>query len=154
MLPFTPVPVTQQLLFTLLAGALLGSRLGAVSGLLYLLAAASCPILWPTRAGAHPLTGVLSGYLWSLPAAAYAAGAVVAHRKSEAPALFAIGAASAVAVYNACGVFGLLGGSDPGGMESPARTAAFWIGVQTAQAALAVLIAATASQTLQQRERK
>jgi len=58
-LPFTPVPITLQTLFVLLAGVALGWRWAAASvGLYLVLGAAGLPV---TTAGT--LTGVTAGYL-------------------------------------------------------------------------------------------
>ena len=73
-LPFTPVPFTFQPLVVLLGGALLGSRLGMTSQVLYLaLGLAGLPVfaVAPTLpSGAARLIGPTAGYLLSYPFAA------------------------------------------------------------------------------------
>ena len=74
-LPFTPVPITGQTFAVLLTGALLGSRLGAWSLLLYLAeGAAGLPVFALGRSGLVTLLGPTAGYLIAFPAAAFAAG--------------------------------------------------------------------------------
>jgi biotin transport system substrate-specific component len=77
-LPFTAVPFTLTPLVVILAGAVLGSRLGAVSQMAYLAAGivglqvfAPSAILPP---GAGRLLGPTGGYLLAYPMAAFAAG--------------------------------------------------------------------------------
>jgi biotin transport system substrate-specific component len=75
-LPWTPVPVTGQTFVVLLAGALLGSRLGALAMIAYLIEGASgLPFF---RAGGGGLTYLLvsptTGYLLSYPLAAFVVG--------------------------------------------------------------------------------
>lgn len=74
-LPFTPVPLTGQVFAVLLAGALLGPRLGALTMAAYLLeGAAGLPFFSGGRGGAPHLAGVTAGYLWAYPAAAFVTG--------------------------------------------------------------------------------
>ena len=152
-LAFTPVPMTQQLLFALLAGVLLGSRLGCVSATLYLLAAtiAGGP-LWPAGMGSTALTGPFGGYLWSLPATAYLAGFVVERLRMESAASFAIGVTAGIGAYEAIGCLRLLGAGDLGVGEAVVKGAGFLIGQHAAHGALAVLIGSSTSAALHARE--
>src|SRR3970040_2835118 len=77
-LPFTPVPFTLQPMVVLLGGAVLGSRLGMASQVLYLLAGlaglpvfAASPVL---PQGALRLLRPTGGYLLAYPIAAVIAG--------------------------------------------------------------------------------
>ncbi len=77
-LPFTLVPFTLQPMVVLLGGAVLGSRLGMASQVVYLLAGlaglpvfAASPLL---PQGALRLLGPTGGYLLSYPLAAFVAG--------------------------------------------------------------------------------
>jgi len=75
-LPGTPVPFTFQPMLVLLAGALLGARLGAASQLLYLgMGVAGLPV-FAAGGGAAYLMGPTGGYLMAFPLAAYAVGAL------------------------------------------------------------------------------
>ncbi|NUC71092.1 biotin transporter BioY [Haloterrigena sp. SYSU A558-1] len=81
--PFSPAPITLQVLFVFLAGLVLGPVWGAVSMLLYLTAgAAGLPVFSGMEAGFGPLVGNTAGYLWSYPLAAALIGAVV-HRGTD-----------------------------------------------------------------------
>lgn len=75
-IPIGPIPITGQTFAVLLTGALLGSRLGAMAMIAYLIEGASG---LPFFAGAHfglaHLLGPSGGYLVAFPAAAYITGA-------------------------------------------------------------------------------
>ncbi|MFC2030899.1 biotin transporter BioY [Chloroflexota bacterium] len=74
-LPFSPVPITGQTLTVLLVGASLGSRLGGLSLLLYLMAGlARLPVFAGGMGGPLVLLGPTGGYLIGFVAAAYLAG--------------------------------------------------------------------------------
>ena len=62
---FTPVPLTLQTFFVLLAGAFLGTRLGALSQLGYMLiGVAGIPVFSGAQAGLFYLFGPTGGYLF------------------------------------------------------------------------------------------
>lgn len=74
-LPFTPVPVTLQVLAALLSGLVLGSRLGAASQLLYLgIGFAGVPVFAGNTGGFAIVAGPTGGYLLGFIFGAYAAG--------------------------------------------------------------------------------
>lgn len=75
-LPWTPVPLTGQTFAVLLTGALLGSRLGALAMLAYLIEGASgLPFFAAGGSGLQRLLlSPTSGYLLSYPAAAFVVG--------------------------------------------------------------------------------
>lgn len=76
-LPWTAVPMTLQPLFVILAGALLGPRLGALSmGAYVVVGAMGAPVFAGGGAGLPWLMGPTGGYLLAAPAAAFVAGAV------------------------------------------------------------------------------
>lgn len=76
-LPFTPVPMTLQTAFVVLAGALLGPRLGAASQLAYLaMGVAGLPVFYGGTFGLAHLLGPTGGYLLAFPVTAYVAGLV------------------------------------------------------------------------------
>jgi len=76
-LPFTPVPVTGQVFCVLLAGAVLGARLGFVSQVEYLAAGAAGLPIFAHGDGPTALLGPTGGYLVGFPLAALAVGALV-----------------------------------------------------------------------------
>ncbi|MCA1816565.1 MAG: biotin transporter BioY [Acidobacteria bacterium] len=75
-LPFSPIPVTMQTFVVLLAGALLGSRLGAITLAAYVVeGAAGLPVFSLGRGGlAYVLLTPATGYILSYPLAAFATG--------------------------------------------------------------------------------
>ena len=76
-LPFTPVPVTLQVLGVYLAASLLGPIYGALSCLIYvMLGAVGLPVFAGATSGVGVLLGPLGGYLVSCPVAALAAGSI------------------------------------------------------------------------------
>src|ERR1043166_7874867 len=79
-IPVGAVPYTGQTFIVLLAGALLGSRLGAISVVVYLLEGAiGLPFFSGGHGGLVHLLGPTGGYLIAFPAAAFTTGALPAH---------------------------------------------------------------------------
>lgn len=77
-LPFTPVPITMQTMGVMLAGSLLGARLGGLSMIiLILLAAVGAPVLSGGSGGLAHLIGPTGGYILSWPLAAFTIGFLV-----------------------------------------------------------------------------
>lgn len=77
-LPFSPVPVTFQTFVVLAAGAVLGSRLGALSVLVYLTEGMiGLPFFAKGATGIAYLRGVTGGYLLGFVAAAFIVGLLV-----------------------------------------------------------------------------
>ena len=75
-IPMGSVPITGQTFVVLLAGALLGSRLGAMAMIAYLIEGASgLPFFAGGAAGIAHLMGQSGGYLIAFPAAAFITGA-------------------------------------------------------------------------------
>jgi biotin transport system substrate-specific component len=102
-LPGTPVPITLQTLFVVLAGVVLGPRLGALSVAGYvLLGAAGAPVFAGGGAGLPWLLGPTGGYLLAAPAAAFIAGWVAGPGRSAPRTL--TGLASGVLTMYAGGV--------------------------------------------------
>jgi biotin transport system substrate-specific component len=74
-LPVTPVPLTMQTFAVLLTGALLGSRLGALALVAYLVEGASgLPFFRSGAGGFQHVLGPTGGYLLAFPAAAFVTG--------------------------------------------------------------------------------
>jgi biotin transport system substrate-specific component len=96
-LPFTPVPVTLQPLFVILAGALLGPWAGATAMAGYLaLGMGGAPVFSAGHAGLPWLLGPTGGYLIAYPAAAFVVGVLVG--ESRAALRVGLGLAAGVAV--------------------------------------------------------
>lgn len=90
-LPFTPVPVTLQTFFVLLAGAYLGAGAGASSQLLYVvLGAAGAPIFAGAACWLPALFGPTGGYLLGFAAAAFAIGTLKRFCEGSIPRLLAL----------------------------------------------------------------
>jgi biotin transport system substrate-specific component len=107
-LPFTPVPFTLQPMVVLLGGAALGSRLGMMSQVLYLLAgAAGLPVFAASAAlpqGFGRLLGPTGGYLLSYPLAAWVTGWLAEHRFDRRYVTSVLAMAAGLAIVFAGGV--------------------------------------------------
>jgi biotin transport system substrate-specific component len=89
-LSFTPVPVTMQTLFVVLAGVTLGARDGFYAMLAYVsLGFAGAPVFAGFSCGPAVLFGPTGGYLVSFPAAALVAGYISARLGGSRLAVFA-----------------------------------------------------------------
>jgi len=74
-LSFSPVPITLQTLGVLIAGGVLGARLGAMSQIIFLLLVATgMPLLSGGRGGISVFVGPSVGYLIAWPITAYCIG--------------------------------------------------------------------------------
>lgn len=79
-IPIGAVPITGQTFAVLLTGALLGSRLGAITMIVYLLEGASgLPFFSGGHGGILHLMGPTGGYLVAFPAASFITGAFAEH---------------------------------------------------------------------------
>lgn len=77
-IPTQPVPFTLQTFFVLLSGAMLGSRNGSLSQLMYLtVGAIGLPVFAGFSFGFAKLIGPTGGYLLSFPVAAFMVGYLV-----------------------------------------------------------------------------
>ena len=119
--PLTPVPMTLQTLFVVLAGALLGPRLGAASQLAYLGAGIAGLPVFTAGAGLGYLLGPTGGYLLAFPVTAFLAGLVaqgVTGRGIGALAALFVGlfAASLVILFGGAGWLGVLTGDYAGAL--------------------------------------
>jgi len=84
-IPISPVPITGQMLGVFLAGAILGSRLGVLSILTYiLLGAAGLPVFAQGRSGPAVILGPSGGYLTGFVLGTYLLGKVVERRSQPA----------------------------------------------------------------------
>ena len=79
-IPIGAIPITGQTFAVLLTGALLGSRLGAMTMIVYLIeGATSLPFFAGGHGGLLHLMGPTGGYLIAFPAAAFITGAFAEH---------------------------------------------------------------------------
>jgi biotin transporter BioY len=79
-IPIGPVPITGQTFAVLLTGALLGSRLGAMAMIVYVIEGATgLPFFYGGHGGILHLLGPTGGYLVAFPAAAFITGAFAEH---------------------------------------------------------------------------
>lgn len=101
-LPGTPVPFTLQVLAVLLAGAILGPRLGAASQALYVAVGAMGAPVFAAGGGLAYLLGPTGGYLVAFPLAAFVAGTIAGGRDAGILRLLA-GLVAGVAVIHAGG---------------------------------------------------
>jgi len=106
-LPDTPVPITLQTLFVVLAGMTLGPRLGALSMALYLLIGALGYEVFSAATSGHAVFGATFGYLvgfvLSQPVIGWLAG-----RDRGGPIGLALAALLGHAVVLSCGVLWLI----------------------------------------------
>jgi biotin transport system substrate-specific component len=97
-IPFYPVPITCQTLFTYLAVMLLGKRVGVLSQIIYLaLGLIGLPVFAAGRAGPGVLLGPTGGYLWGFVLSTYTMGYLMEQKKIKRMNDFVI-----------IGIFGLL----------------------------------------------
>ena len=96
-LPFSPVPVVLSNFFALLAGLVLGARLGATTQVVYvLLGVVGVPVFAGMRGGPQVLAGPTGGYLVGFIVAAAVAGALRGPRVSAGRAIAAAAVGAAV----------------------------------------------------------
>jgi len=100
-LPFTPVPITLQIFFTFLAGALLGKYLGALSQLVYLLlGTVGLPVFAKGSSGIGGLLGPSGGYLFGFIPAAFLVGHLLERREKPSFGLIILAmVAGLLAIY-------------------------------------------------------
>ncbi|MFL0197166.1 biotin transporter BioY [Clostridium sp. WILCCON 0269] len=76
-LPFSPVPITFQVMAVYISAIILGSRLGALSQIIYvLLGAVGIPIFVNFQGGLNVVLGPSGGYLISYPIIAFIIGKI------------------------------------------------------------------------------
>jgi len=83
-LPFTPVPITLQTFFVILAGAMLGKKLGLISQFSYLLVGIfGLPVFTGGLYGFARLMGPTGGYLLGFILAAYVVGTLLGNEQEH-----------------------------------------------------------------------
>lgn len=98
-LPFTPVPVTMQTLFVVLAGIIIGPLDAFYAMISYLaIGAAGAPVFSGFTFGPAVLLGPTGGYLLAFPAAAALSGAVARVRAGSRVVLFTAAASGLILI--------------------------------------------------------
>ncbi|NLG51787.1 MAG: biotin transporter BioY [Chloroflexi bacterium] len=109
-LPFSPVPLTLQVLVVILSGFVLGARGALVSQVLYLQAILlGAPLTAYGLAGPAAFVSPTAGYLVAFPVAAAVAGWLSHRSESRRPAWRALGGLAGLAVVYGVGVAWLSG---------------------------------------------
>jgi len=107
-IPIQPVPITFQVFFALLAGAILGAWLGALSQLIYiLLGCIGLPVFAGGSSGLGVLFGPTGGYLFGFVIGAYLIGGMVGIRQNPGYLWFLASMLLGVAVIYLFGVIQL-----------------------------------------------
>ncbi|RDI96317.1 biotin transporter BioY [Meiothermus sp. QL-1] len=91
-IPLQPVPITLQTLGVLLVGAALGSRLGFLAMVAYLLEGLVLPVFAGGATWFHPRIPFTAGYLLAFPLAAYLVGYLVERYGADRSPLRTFGA--------------------------------------------------------------
>lgn len=111
-IPFSPVPVTLQVFFVLLAGSMLKSKWGGLSMIVYtLLGIAGLPVFAGGSSGMGVLFGPTGGYITGFILAAYAIGKLSEKaEKADKSGLFinALNMSAGVLILYACGFIQLM----------------------------------------------
>lgn len=111
-LPFSPVPVTLQVFFVLLAGSMLKSKWGSLSMVVYtLLGIAGLPVFSGGSSGIGVLFGPTGGYIFGFILAAFFIGKLSEKAESVGKSGFAVNAlnmSTGILVIYALGVFQLM----------------------------------------------
>ena len=111
-MPFSPVPVTLQVFFVLLAGSMLKSKWGSLSMIVYtLLGIAGLPVFAGGSSGIGVLLGPTGGYIIGFILAAYIIGKLSEKAENTAKSRLLINAlnmSTGILIIYACGVFQLM----------------------------------------------
>jgi biotin transport system substrate-specific component len=110
--PFSPVPITLQVFFVMLAGSILKSKWGSLSMIVYtLLGIAGLPVFSGGSSGIGVLFGPTGGYIVGFVLAAYIIGKLSEKTENSSRSSWfvnAINMSAGVLVIYLCGVFQLM----------------------------------------------
>jgi biotin transport system substrate-specific component len=110
--PFSPVPVTLQVFFVLLAGSMLKSKWGSMSMIVYaLLGIAGLPVFAGGSSGLGVLLGPTGGYIFGFIIAAFVIGKLAEkseNAKKSGLAVNALNMITGILIIYALGVFQLM----------------------------------------------
>jgi biotin transport system substrate-specific component len=124
-LPFSPVPITLQVLMVIVTGLALGGRRGLAGQVGYVAAGAmGLPVFAGGTGGAAVLFGPTGGYLMAFPAAAFVAGLIGERWKRRNRAGAVAASLAAVAVIYGGGVLWLATWLRVAGAELPGTSLA------------------------------
>lgn len=100
-LPFTPVPITLQVLTVILAGLILGPRLGVLSQVEYVMAGVlGAPVFAGGKSGIVALAGPTGGYIVGFVFAAFVTGTVYrVYRRRNDWSIFLSAATGVATIY-------------------------------------------------------
>ncbi|NLG65608.1 MAG: biotin transporter BioY [Actinobacteria bacterium] len=98
-IPLGSVPFTLQVFVVLLAGMILGPRLGLLSVIAYLVLGLLAPVYAGGASGLGALLGPTGGYLWSFPVAVVMGGVLVRDSAMTLPRLLLAGVAGLLPIY-------------------------------------------------------
>jgi len=107
-IPVYPVPFTLQTLFTYLSAMLLGSKIGALSQIIYLfLGIVGLPVFAAGKAGPGILLGPTGGYLCGFVISAYVMGFLVEKKNIKKLGSFILVGIIGLIIINFCGAIQL-----------------------------------------------
>lgn len=141
-IPLGPVPFTLQILFVLLAGAMLGSKWGSISMIVYtLLGIAGLPVFSGGGSGIGVILGPTGGYIIGFTAAAFVVGFLSERSRTGNALINAICILTGVALIYSFGLSHLIVVADMSFMQ--AITVGFlpFIGADLLKVAVAAYIA-------------
>jgi biotin transport system substrate-specific component len=143
--PFTPVPITGQVLCVLLAGGVLGARLGFVSQVEDLAAGAAGLPIFAHGGGPAALLGPTGGYLVGFPLAALVVGSIAGRSRAQAGWRVLLACLCGVIVIHACGaawfaVWRAMTGSGAGLLAVLAQSLFPFVAVDAVKAAAAAAL--------------
>ena len=146
-IPFSPVPITLQVFFVLLAGSMLKSKWGSLSMIVYtLLGIAGLPVFSGGSSGLGVLLGPTGGYIVGFILAAYIIGKLSERNENTARSGILINALNmsiGVLVIYACGVFQLMMVADVGPATALTLGAIPFLPGEIVKTAVAAYIAST-----------
>jgi biotin transport system substrate-specific component len=108
-IPFSPIPISLQALFVFLSGAILGSNLGALSQLVYLLLGIlGLPVFARGASGIGVVIGPTGGYLAGFVIAAYIIGFIFERKIKSTVTIDALVMFLGMAIYYITGTIWLM----------------------------------------------
>ncbi|HHV24898.1 MAG TPA: biotin transporter BioY [Methanosarcina sp.] len=146
-IPFSPVPVTLQVFFVLLAGSMLKSKWGSLSMIVYtLLGIAGLPVFAGGSSGMGVLLGPTGGYIIGFILAAYTIGKLSEKAENtDKSSLFinSLNMSAGILVFYACGFVQLIFVADVGPGTALALGVIPFLPGEIIKAAVAAYIAST-----------